>query len=68
MIAAIKNADPRVKAVSIFANRSQTVIDEVNKAAREKGIHIVWINQAYVRLNPPSFTAKTEGKSNEDAI
>lgn len=53
MVGAIRNADPRVKAVSIFANRSQPVIDKVNAAALEKGIHVVWINQGYIRLNPP---------------
>lgn len=53
MVAAIGNADPRVRAVSIFADRGQQVIDEVNEAARERGVHVVWINRGYVRLNPP---------------
>lgn len=54
MLAAIKNASPNVKAVSISCVEiSDKWVKTLNEIAKEKDIYIVWISPWFVRLNPP---------------
>ena len=63
MLAAIKNASSSIKAVSISCVEiSDKSVKELNDAAKEKGIHIVWVSPWFVRLNPPDATDTLQPK------
>lgn len=54
MEAAIRNADSRIKAISVSCvELPENVAVQLRDVAKEKGIHIVWVSPWHVRLNPP---------------